>query len=227
MRTVASTILTSQSNEVHSAIVAEGLDTAAFHWDTVQSSKTQYLAVSELRYADTRYFFLFDFHQDQHWCEFSPGRDKLADTDYPGTWGGTLAYFRQWLEYLKREVFAIDLWAAAQSQTAFIHAQSESDTESPFTLEERERIQTSINEIKEFVFKAQPLSEAHMRYVEGRLNYLVDASNRMGRKDWANVAIGVFTNIVVSAALNPEATRDFFQFVGAALSWVFGQRALP
>jgi hypothetical protein len=53
--------------------------------------------------------------------------------------------------------------------------------------------------------------------VEGRINYLMAASERLGRKDWKNLLLATLISIVVSAALPPEVVRELFIFVGSVL----------
>jgi hypothetical protein len=62
--------------------------------------------------------------------------------------------------------------------------------------------------------------------VESRLNYLIESSERVGRKDWLNLLISVLVSIVISAALPPEATRELFRFVGTVLRQIINMPLL-
>ena len=221
-------VLRSQANEVFGAMLAIGLNPADFEWGVCQSSMAHDLSVSILCRRGTPFFFVFDFNANkQHWSKFSPGREKHIEEENSGTWDQQCQTVKRWLEYLKREVSSTDLWASVSRETAIVAAQ-DAENNTPFLRDEIDRVAASIGEIREYVRTTQQLNEAHMRFVEARLGYLAEATQRMGRKDWINMAVGVFTNIVVGVAMNPERAREFFQFIGAALAWAFsGQLLLP
>jgi hypothetical protein len=61
-----------------------------------------------------------------------------------------------------------------------------------------------------------------MEFLGRKLDDLAAAATRMGRKDWINLAVGMLTNTIVGAALNPDAAKLLFQAAGAALSWLWG-----
>jgi hypothetical protein len=62
------------------------------------------------------------------------------------------------------------------------------------------------------------LSAAQMQALQEDINYLVDASSRLGRKDWVNIFISVTVSFVIEAACAPDAARalvrTFFQAIG-------------
>ena len=92
----------------------------------------------------------------------------------------------------------------------------------PFLPEELERIATSIDQIRSAMRTRADLSSEQLRYLSDRLEEMRQASERLGRKDWVNLAVGTLTSIVVSAAFDPAAARTLLQAAGTALSWVFG-----
>ena len=49
-----------------------------------------------------------------------------------------------------------------------------------------------------------------MQALDEKIDYLVKASSRLGRKDWLNIFIGVSLPFVLAAALAPEAARALF-----------------
>ena len=67
------------------------------------------------------------------------------------------------------------------------------------------------------------------RHLEEKLKEMRSASERLGRKDWVNYAIGTLTSIVVTAAFDPSAAKALLQTAGTALGWLFGGgfRLLP
>jgi len=99
----------------------------------------------------------------------------------------------------------------------------------PFLPEERARISASINEIQTAMLGRADIKSEQMDYLSERLEEMSQASERLGRKDWINYAIGTLTSIVITAAFDPPAAKALLHIAGDALTWVFGTglRLLP
>src|SRR5690242_1970377 len=81
------------------------------------------------------------------------------------------------------------------------------------------RIGESLETVKEAVRQRSDLVRPEqMEFLGRKLDDLAAAATRMGRKDWINLAVGMLTNTIVGAALNPDAAKLLFQAAGAALS---------
>ena len=61
-----------------------------------------------------------------------------------------------------------------------------------------------------------------LRYLFEKLDEMSDASERLGRKDWINFALGTVTSIIITAAFDPVAAKALLDAADAALFWVFG-----
>jgi hypothetical protein len=181
---------------------------------------------------------LDDFHTFKH-------RESIFKLNFPlshwiGSGTDSVAYsydtlaknFRGWLErvvspYL-RERDEPDLWALHSADTTLLQADSVTEDNTPFNAVELHRISTSLGEVKAFLIQTHQSSADERRFIEERLKYLEEAAHRLGRKDWINIAAGVTSNIVVGLTLAPDAAREFFHFVGQALSWLLDVvRLLP
>jgi hypothetical protein len=218
-----SLLLKSQRNEVFQAIQESGIEVASFSWVRWASVWTRDLIVSRLKHDPTEGYFHFDLQQGKHWCRFSPGNEKAIDEGYPGSWPGQLAYVGRWLGYLKREFTATDLWAVLSGESTLVSAGSSATADNrPFTPAERSRVAQSLAEIRAFLISAHQVNEQSVRLIDERLKYLEEASERLGRKDWLNVAFSVIANIVVGAALAPEAARNVLNLAGTLLGWILG-----
>jgi len=116
---------------------------------------------------------------------------------------------------VRREAESPDLWGSISKEAQILESAASSDTSNAsFTAEEKTYVVQGINEIKQYLLTAHKLDP---ELVESRLNYLVESSERVGRKDWINLLISVLIGIVINAALPPEATRELFRFVGTVL----------
>ena len=99
----------------------------------------------------------------------------------------------------------------------------------PFLPEERDRISASINEIRNSMLGRGDIKSEQMDYLSERLEEMRQASERLGRKDWINYAIGTLTSIVITAAFDRSAATALLHVAGDALMWLFGSglRLLP
>jgi hypothetical protein len=80
-----------------------------------------------------------------------------------------------------------------------------------FTAEEQKQIAERLRELAEHVSYMHSFSGPQIEALKERLDYLVDASGRLGRKDWLNAFIGVTLGYILVAALPPESARIIFQ----------------
>jgi len=115
---------------------------------------------------------------------------------------------------LKREIDAPDLWNSISQGTDLIDSAASDTPNTPFTPDEKKYILSGLNEIKQYFLTAHKLDS---ELVEGRINYLIEASERLGRKDWKNLLLATLISIIVSAAFPPEMVRELFIFVGTVL----------
>jgi hypothetical protein len=217
-------ILKSQANEIYQAIRDAGLDPMDFKWGKRKSKNVSNLLVSELIHRPTGYFFVFDFTIAQlSFCMIRfPGLEAKWDEKFIDSWVSLLGGFNEWLTCIEREIKASDLWAAISQKTQLTEVASSSDiTNEPFTPEEQEKIAVSIHEIKKYIITTHDPKGERAENVSNQLEYLVDASKRLGCKDWITIAIGVFFNIAVGLVLNSEAARGLFRFAATILHWVW------
>jgi hypothetical protein len=91
----------------------------------------------------------------------------------------------RWAREVKRDVDTPDLWAELQGQREVLTGARYEDVENtPFTPDEQTEIAQQLQQIKDFVKEEHSLSEAQMRSLEGKLDYIEAATGRIGRKDW-------------------------------------------
>ena len=131
------TILKSQRNEVFLAVKQSGFDPDAFDWRTwyVEDSRTETHTTDVLLHLETEYYIQFDLGTDgEQLCRFSPGAGAIIETSIQGSWDLQMQYVRSWLENLKREITAPDLWESLSSESSLSAAASDGfDGNAPFT----------------------------------------------------------------------------------------------
>jgi hypothetical protein len=221
-------LLRTQSNDIFQAISVIGLQPGDFSLLTGDSFEVPDLKVSKLVHTHTGYFYLFDFNShNKHVCAFSPGYDNNVDVQYPGNWTFQLNNFRQWLGYLKREIEAPDLWESVLQEKELAQATVDADdSNQAFTPDEVKRIDTGINEIKQYLITTQSLNSAQLAFVDVRLGYLCAASERIGKKDWLILFLGGLLSIMIGISLEASQAREILRMAASALSWLVHKQPL-
>jgi hypothetical protein len=49
-----------------------------------------------------------------------------------------------------------------------------------------------------------------MEILNAKIDYLVDAAGRLGRKDWYNIFVGAIVGYILTVAVPPESARSIF-----------------
>jgi hypothetical protein len=183
-----------------------------------------------LSHASTGHYFKMNFVQYASYVvgiTFSPGEYQFEEYTAANNWEAVRRTAERWVTYIKRELQEPDFWETIATEKTLIGDIGSTDTENwPFSAVDQKRIRTALEEIRIFLASTQELSQAQLKIIQERLDYLADASSRMGRKDWLMIATGVFTSIVVSAAFDPKAAHELFRFAGTVLGWILDARPL-
>lgn len=129
-----------------------------------------------------------------------------------------------WLMRVKRDVEMPDLWAQLRRRRELLAAISDDAVENrPFTDSEQRQIAEQLQELKEYVGRTYSLSESQMRVLEERLDYLIDAARRAGRRDWLLMVAGVMLSYVLAVELPPEAARAILDTFLKGISRILGR----
>lgn len=215
-------LLKSQANQLFEAIKESGLEPTDFDWE-YRLGHAYMQPAPTLVHKSSGYYFNFDNLTDFH-SKWSPGEQTRVDSSYSNNWEHQLGWFEDWLTYVQKETESPDLWSAVSKEAEVLETAASSDTSNePFTAAEKTYIVQGVNEIKQYLLTAHKLDP---ELVESRLNYLIESSERVGRKDWINLLVSVMVGIVISASLPPEATRELFRFVGTVLRQIINQPLL-
>ncbi|HCJ66035.1 MAG TPA: hypothetical protein DHV62_01585, partial [Elusimicrobia bacterium] len=120
-------ILKSQANEIFEEIQRRGLDPSQFQWEERDSElHGGGLLVSALIHRPTQYYFIFDRRYEERYTVRSPGRDTGIDKREVSSWVGQRQHVLEWLNCLKREIEAPDLWGAISQETKLAETASTS-----------------------------------------------------------------------------------------------------
>ena len=213
-------LLRSQKNEAFMVIKEAGLEPSDFQWSEAFSGKGL-----RLSHTPTGSYFVFALSSG-YWngCYF-PKQSKAEEEVYVGThlqWPDVFGKFKAWVSIVQREYAEPDLWAASQQEKKLIADKIDDLENFPFSDAEQSRISVAVNELREFLISSAKHSDSQVQFITTRLQHLEEASHRLGRKDWITLAMGTLTNIVVGAALAPDAARELLRTAGSLFGWVVG-----
>jgi hypothetical protein len=208
-----------ESNAVFSLVQAHDLNMADFEWKSVESTEyelgsARHYSASQLYHRPTGYFFNFGGIR----IERSPGNQKKVESvPHRFEWAEKLNLCAQWLSWVKSEVDAPDLWASVGHDRALSDAAGSSLDNAPFTSAEKLAITSNLNEIRVYLADNQQLHEEQFAHLDAQFQYLRSASERLGRKDWLNIAYSTFVSTAVNLALTPERAQGLLQLAGVLL----------
>ena len=142
-------------------------------------------------------------------------------------WPNVLEKVKGWAREVKHDVDTPDLWDEVRRRQGVLTSTIyESSDNSPFTAAELAEIADQVQQIKEFV-KTQPISEARMLSAEAKLDYVVEAARRLGRKDWAIIFGGAIVSTIVADLLPREVIGDLLTMASQVLGHILGGGAGP
>jgi hypothetical protein len=209
-------VLKSQKDVMFNEIKEAGLDPASFAWTDVPSKLREDTTVSKLEHSDSGFYFLFDHGRDSaygsHSLECHPGHDIPVYREYSGGWETLKQSFLTWLRSVKREQETPDLWSQLANEPALIAVVSSLPPgNEPLTATEQSRISDAVGEIRAYLKERETVDEQRWSAVDEKLDSIIDASQRLGRKDWVLLTIGSLVSIFVSGAFAPEQAAAYFQ----------------
>ncbi|MEO8398301.1 MAG: hypothetical protein ABI550_00655 [Ignavibacteriaceae bacterium] len=222
-----SLILKSQKEKVFNDIRVYGFDPSDYTWEEVKSIFED-LIVSKIIHKKSGYYFVFDFYRDSHNFRLSPGNMKQEESVFVniGNWDVFSQYFFKWLSYLDRELEAVDFWELPSNENNYFQNQITESQNNLFSSEEVKRIGDSIKNIKNFLIEELRLDSTQLTIANEKLDYLVESSKRMGKKDWLILSIGAIVNLIYVLALTPENSRDLLKAASKFLSWLVSNNPL-
>jgi hypothetical protein len=213
-----------ERNEVLHAIREIGLEPSEFAWkDMIGAWNSQ--AIKALLHPATGSYFLFDGgegpqSQPIYYCVFFPGQGVPVTEKKVENWTVQLAVFRDWLIRVKEEAETPDLWAAIADQRHLSEAAVSEESNAPFTQQENEHLRAALLEIQEYVVAVTDAPEESRHFIEKRIQYLGDATDRLGRKDWLNLALGGIVSFFVT--VGADNANEILAFAWQRISDALG-----
>ncbi len=217
------TILKSHANTVFIILRKFELNHSDFEWQEQATKVSSGFTVSVLVHKPTGYSFRFDYDNDgDHWTEYSPGISKSVQSlHHVRNWDNQCDNVLVWADSLKKEIESPDLWRSISQEKKFVETVSlMKNDNSTFNSEEQKNIVKSLDELKRYIVKTYSLSELQLKLLNNQFEYLVDASNRLGRKDWLNILLSVVVTEIVQLSIQSDQARQLLRFVYQIFDWL-------
>ena len=143
------------------------------------------------------------------------------------TWHSMFPKIITWLREVKTDFETPDKLAELQKQVQALSMASDSIIDNtPFTSDEQKQIEGKLQMMVEHAQRTYSLSLAQVKAFNDKLDYVVKASRRLGRKDWFLLFAGaIFTYVPI--LLPPEAIRDMSLSLLKAIGHLHGFSDFP
>jgi hypothetical protein len=209
-------LLQTQNNEVLLTVRQSGMNPLEF--ELVEHSNVR------LIHKPSKILFIFG----ENVATFSPGAEAQYQTIANLNWAGKISMLEICLGYLMRVIHAPDLWASLPQENELLSIDPAEAVNTPFTADEQVQIKKTIEEIRAYITSTYTISSEPLAKVNRKLDYLIDASRRVGRIDWKTIFVGALVGLVLERLI--PAGSGFQQLIGIAgylLRHVFGNVISP
>lgn len=216
-------LLRSQRNEAFDWVVRSGFDPGAFEVGDATWGDDNPIRCTRFAYRDTPYFFDVSTVRGTFSVRHSPGASEIVtyQMSLGSDFNSVQRPFVAWLAYLRRETEAVDLWDLYRQGPGLFFAGADIDRNEPITEAELAQITIGVERVRVYLVEqgveGQVLADAN-----AKLDYLIEASHRSGRFDWANIAFSTVFNIALAAAFDPERARVLFELLAAPVRRLLG-----
>lgn len=127
--------------------------------------------------------------------------------------------FAKWLDIIREELTAPDLWAEA-AKTAQLFAPSATPSDDKFTRAELAEVQGQLRQLQQSFTAAALPEAARQQLIELTQTAAVKAEG-LTKKEWQNWIIGGFVSAITGLMLNPTQAAEVLKLVKAAFGGLF------
>ena len=136
---------------------------------------------------------------------------------------------REWAEEVKLVCEMPDFWTRMPgSRNLFVEIHQENADNTPFTEGEQQQILSLVQAAKKEIGEKFDLTNKQMEQLSHGLDEAVEASKRIGRKDWRLLFVGVIFTVIIAATVPPEVAEHILVTVIHGLVHLFtGENGPP
>ena len=227
--TIDATLLKQQKNTLLQILIGAKFDPVDFEWQELvlpDHNSNSWMAggllefkVSKLVHRPSAYYVTFGGLN----VIYSPGSTQREEREeHHDSWEKRYSSFRGWLSCLRNELDTPDLWTISSQEKALLATASATSINDPFTLAERLEVAAKLEELKQHLLDEQGFRAGQADFIEAQFTYLKEASERLGRKDWLNTALGGLVGLIVGLALDPEKAKGVLAMAASLFQWIWG-----
>ena len=214
-----------QKNEVYKILVDNGLDPNEFTWDFNDEGVNDFKPLFDsptpmLVHVKTGYYFRFGMLRNAHRSEYSPGRDRIIVSHYPGSWPGQLSDVKTWADTLKKEFGESDLWNQfglwfSSQQINDETFQEDNDT---FSNEILMEITARLKRLEQQIYEIRNYNVAEETYIREKFEELTSSARNQSKISWMQTLLGIIFSIsgqlnfsLLQTHLNLNSAMQMFQ----------------
>jgi hypothetical protein len=196
--------------------IAEAIKTSSFPADAFSFEENESKIVLIHRPSESKFELReegTDFRGDWTIAEEKPA---VAGANTPGP------LVTRWLRELEVVLQTPDLWAELFGASDAVAGPAEDDPNTPFDASEQAEIAAWAADLEANAAECYDLNDEQMKTLVGTLRELVEASGRMGRKDWYNAALGSIVGIVMNRVVEAPVAQQVLESMVSVLGHLFG-----
>lgn len=213
-------LLKSQTNELFKVIESSGFSPNQFEIFNEEEYDNRF----EIAFKGTDYnFYLKEStnYRDRINVHFCPGQTSYESKYVIGTWAEVPILFFRWLEYLRREISAPDLWERFQAMITEVSYKNDYSDDRRFTAREYEELSLRLNLLGEKIAQSG-LDVTAQKVIMNKLNDIESLAKDLNKYDWFNLLIGTLMSIMIQL----HVTQDNANFVWSLVKQVFGNLSI-
>ena len=83
-------------------------------------------------------------------------------------------------------------------------------------------IRQKLDEIEAYIVATHHVAESQQPFVEGQFEYLKDAVDRLGKRDWINICANTLMGLALTQIVPADSIGNILRFAWTALEVFFG-----
>ena len=95
------------------------------------------------------------------------------------------------------------------------------------TASELTRISAQLSELKQYLIQNGDVQGDKMAIVDAKVDYLIQASERLGKKDWSNVFITTLISIIIAGIFAPDRAQELMDYGASLFAFLFQPYLVP
>jgi hypothetical protein len=210
-------LLKKQRNELFTII--QSVDLAPTIFEIISGDNFYDLELYDEELGEDYFFRIKEKSSGRYDIDMRPGVSSHKFSATTENWSSATYFFEKWVNVLKPELDAPDLWAEA-AKTAQLFAPTSTPTDDKFTRIELAEVQGQLRLLQQSFATAALPEAARQKLIELTQTAAVKAEG-LTKKDWQNWIIGGFISAIASCALNPTQAAEVLKLVKAAFGGLF------